>query len=83
MLFARHPNCKVMVSRCVRRDDGTGYDLYYEPPLEGFPSGDDKADAARVNQLAEETIRKAPEQYLWVHRRFKTRPSADMPSYYQ
>jgi len=82
-LFARHPNCKVLVSRCVRRDDGSGYDLYYETPLENFPSNDNKADAERVNRLVEDAIRKAPEQYLWVHRRFKTRPDADMPSYYQ
>jgi len=47
------------------------------------PSGDDKADAERVNQLAEQAILKAPEQYLWVHRRFKTRPDPDMPSYYR
>lgn len=83
MLFAKHPNCKVMVTRCVRRSDGTGYDLYYEPALEGFPSGDDKADAVRVNQLTENAILQAPAQYLWVHRRFKTRPDPDMPSYYQ
>lgn len=83
MLFARNPNCKVMVSRCVRRDDGSGYDLFYEPPLENFPTGDKKADAERVNGLVEDAILKAPAQYLWVHRRFKTRPEPDMPSYYQ
>jgi KDO2-lipid IV(A) lauroyltransferase len=33
-----------------------------------------EADATRVNTLLEEQIRKAPEQYYWVHRRFKGRP---------
>lgn len=83
MLFAKAPNCKVLVSRCVRRKDGTGYDLYYEPALEAFPTGDDKVDARYVNTLVEDAVKKAPEQYLWVHRRFKTRPEPDMPSYYQ
>ncbi|HAD47631.1 MAG TPA: lipid A biosynthesis lauroyl acyltransferase [Idiomarina sp.] len=81
-LFAKHPNCNVIVSRCVRRNDGTGYDVFYEPMLSDFPSGDDKADAARINKLVERAVEQAPEQYLWVHRRFKTRPQEDMQSYY-
>ncbi|TDP33253.1 KDO2-lipid IV(A) lauroyltransferase [Idiomarina aquatica] len=81
-LFAKHPNCNVLVSRCVRRNDGTGYDVFYEPMLFDFPSGDDKADAARINKLVERAVEQAPEQYLWVHRRFKTRPQEDMQSYY-
>jgi Kdo2-lipid IVA lauroyltransferase/acyltransferase len=40
-------------------------------PLEDFPSDDPAADAARINRLLEERIRLCPEQYLWVHRRFK------------
>ena len=75
-------NCNVIVSRCVRREDGTGYDVYYEPKLVNFPIGDDLADATLINQLVEQAVLKAPEQYLWVHRRFKTRPQEDMPSYY-
>lgn len=81
-LFAEHPNCNVIVSRCIRRDDGSGYDLYYEPAIEGYPSGDEEADARRINQLVEQAVLDNPSQYLWVHRRFKTRPQEDMPSYY-
>ena len=44
------------------------------PALEHFPSDDPAADALRVNRLLEERIRRAPEQYYWVHRRFKERP---------
>jgi KDO2-lipid IV(A) lauroyltransferase len=51
-----------------------GYRLTILPALEDFPSGNDHADALRINQLIEEWIRRVPEQYLWVHRRFKTRP---------
>ncbi len=51
-----------------------GYELVILPPLEDFPSGDDAADAARLNRLLEQQVRRDIDQYLWVHRRFKTRP---------
>ncbi len=58
----------------VRRLPGRlSYSLTIHPPLEGFPSGDEAQDAARINAFLESAIRDAPEQYLWVHRRFKTR----------
>ncbi|CAK0753685.1 Lipid A biosynthesis lauroyltransferase [Gammaproteobacteria bacterium] len=49
------------------------YRIRIFPALENFP-GDPDQDAARLNALLEEWIREVPEQYLWVHRRFKTRP---------
>jgi len=58
----------------TRRRDGSGYDLHLLPPVENFPSSDDVADAVTINHILEEEIRKQPAQYLWVHRRFKTRP---------
>lgn len=58
----------------LRHDNGAGYTLEFLPALENFPSGDDAADARRLNQLLETQIRRAPEQYYWVHRRFKGRP---------
>lgn len=51
-----------------------GYRILIGRPLENFPSGDDEADAARFNQLIESHVRRVPDQYLWVHRRFKGRP---------
>lgn len=55
-----------------RRPDGS-YVLRILPPLEDFPSADPKADALRTNQLMEKYIRLCPEQYFWIHRRFKRR----------
>ncbi len=51
-----------------------GYQVTILPALEDFPGPDSAADARRINALLEDWIREAPEQYLWVHRRFKTRP---------
>jgi KDO2-lipid IV(A) lauroyltransferase len=51
-----------------------GYEIELLPPLENFPSGDDVADASKVNEVMEQAIRETPEQYLWSYRRFKTRP---------
>ena len=51
-----------------------GYVLRLGQPLDNFPSADILADTTRVNGCIEEMVRAAPEQYLWVHKRFKTRP---------
>jgi KDO2-lipid IV(A) lauroyltransferase len=58
----------------VRLEHGKGYRYEMLPPLEDFPSDDPQADAERLNRLLEERIMVAPEQYYWVHRRFKNRP---------
>ncbi|MDN5864767.1 MAG: LpxL/LpxP family Kdo(2)-lipid IV(A) lauroyl/palmitoleoyl acyltransferase [Gammaproteobacteria bacterium] len=56
----------------VERLSGSGrYRITIEPPLQDFPSGDDRADAARVNAVLEAGIRRNPAQYLWSHDRFK------------
>ena len=60
-----------------------GYLVTMLPPLEDFPSGDDVHDATRINQYLEDQIRRFPEQYLWVHRRFKTRPEGQADVYEQ
>lgn len=64
-----------------RLDDGQGYLLRFEPALEGFPGSDPVADALRVNRILEGWIREDPSQYLWIHRRFKTRPPGQLKFY--
>lgn len=61
--------------------DYKGYKMTIFEPLQDFPSGDDVADATRMNNFLEQVIRRLPDQYYWVHRRFKNRP-AGMPSVY-
>ena len=61
---------------------GQGYRVRYEAPWTDFPSDDPVADSARMNRWIESEIRRNPAQYLWVHRRFKTRPPGE-PSLYR
>jgi len=60
-----------------RKKDGSGYILHIGKPLEHFPSDDDMADASAINQSIENYARQFPEQYMWIHKRFKTRPEGE------
>ena len=60
---------------------GAGYRVRFETPWADFPTDDAVADSARMNRWIESEIRKNPAQYLWVHRRFKTRPAGEPPLY--
>jgi len=64
-----------------RNADGRGYTIRLEAPLEDFPGTDVAADTARVNAIVERMVREAPAQYLWIHKRFKTRPEGEAPLY--
>lgn len=79
--LARMGKARVVPFTQVRKADGSGYHLIFSPPLSDFPSGNETDDAIRVNQIAEGFIEANLEQYLWLHRRFKTRPPGQ-PSLY-
>ncbi len=81
MRIAKMGQATVVPYFTERLADHSGYRLQFLPPLEDFPSDDDIADATRVNQLIEKKVREIPAQYLWTHRRFKTRPEGEEPLY--
>lgn len=64
-----------------RLPKGRGYRLRISAPLDHYPSGDEWLDARRYNQTIEEQVKRTPEQYFWVHRRFKTRPEGEAHVY--
>ena len=64
-----------------RKQDGSGYLLHIGPPLENVPGDDEVADATAINHSIETWVRKFPENYMWIHQRFKTRPPGEPPFY--
>ena len=58
----------------VTRQTADGYEARFYPAWDDYPTGDAEADARRLNAFLEERIREMPDQYFWVHKRFKTRP---------
>jgi KDO2-lipid IV(A) lauroyltransferase len=64
-----------------RLPNGAGYRMVIHPMLDHFPTDDPIADATRFNHLIEAQIRHVPEQYLWIHRRFKGL-TPEYPDYY-
>ncbi|MCV6626330.1 MAG: hypothetical protein OIF38_09545 [Cellvibrionaceae bacterium] len=77
--FARLSGAKVLFA-CGRREAG-GYVVEISPPWENFPSGNIEADICRFSQAVEAKVRQYPEEYIWMHRRFKTRPEGEASLY--
>ena len=79
--LARMTGAAVLPYFPERLPGSQGYRMVIHPMLENFPSESAVADAERFNQLIETQTRRVPEQYLWIHRRFKGL-SDDYPDYY-
>ncbi|MGL5119004.1 MAG: Kdo(2)-lipid IV(A) acyltransferase [Plesiomonas shigelloides] len=65
----------------IRNKDGSGYRLVISPAIQGFPMDDEVTAAAFMNRVVEKEILRAPGQYMWLHRRFKTRPEGESSLY--
>jgi KDO2-lipid IV(A) lauroyltransferase len=79
--LARMTGATVLPYFCERLPGSQGYHAIIHPPFEDFPSDSPSADTARFNRLIEAHVRNVPEQYLWIHRRFKGL-TEDYPDYY-
>lgn len=75
--IARHTGAKVVPMVYYRKPNNAGYHFKIYPALENFPSDNDQEDAARIMQITENSARQHPDQYLWAHRRFRTRPPGE------
>ena len=78
--LARMGRARVLVTRNVRRPDGC-YEIEVLDPVPDVPSDDVREDCRQINQAIEALVRECPAQYLWVHRRFKTRPDGETSLY--
>lgn len=79
--FARLGRARVLPYTQERLADGSGYRLLIHPPLADFPGASEEADCRRINAWIEQAVSRLPEQYLWAHRRFKTRPEGEPKLY--
>lgn len=79
--FAKMSNAVVIPVKTRVKPKGAGYEVSFGEPIKGFPTGDDIVDTTIMNRAVEDMIRTMPEQYFWVHKRFKTRPEGE-PKFY-
>jgi len=79
--IAQMTGAKVVPSITRMLPGAEGYVLTFYPAWENYPSGDDVADARRMNEFIEQRILEMPEQYFWLHKRFKTRPEGEAAFY--
>ena len=79
--LARITNSVVLPCATKLLENGRGFEIIFAPPLVDFPSGDAVVDATSMNRAIEQLIQVMPDQYFWVHKRFKTQPT-DGPRYY-
>jgi KDO2-lipid IV(A) lauroyltransferase len=79
--IAQMTGAKVVPSITRVLPGGEGYVLTFYPAWENFPSGDNIIDTRRVNAFIEDRAREMPEQYFWLHKRFKTRPAGEAKFY--
>ncbi|MDP1644404.1 MAG: lipid A biosynthesis acyltransferase [Thiobacillus sp.] len=80
--LAKLTNAQIIPVITRQLPGGQGYRVRFYPPWDNFPGDDLEADVARMNAFIEDRIREMPAQYLWLHRRFKTRPAGE-PSLYE
>ena len=81
--LAKRNQSPVLMLHQTRDIENHTWTLRFSPILKNFAQGDDIADARQLNQLLEESLRQVPDQYLWVHRRFKTRPEGEDSFYHK
>lgn len=80
-VLSRLSGADLLTITMVRKADNRGYCLHISEPMIDYPDSDEVKAASYMNKVIEKEILRAPEQYLWVHRRFKTRPAGEASLY--
>ncbi|XOD69886.1 MAG: kdo(2)-lipid IV(A) palmitoleoyltransferase [Sodalis sp. (in: enterobacteria)] len=76
-ILVRLTQPQLVPATLIRKKDGRGYQLLIQPQLSNYPKDNELAATCYINRIVEQEILRAPEQYLWLHRRFKTRPHGE------
>ncbi|MCZ6709466.1 MAG: LpxL/LpxP family Kdo(2)-lipid IV(A) lauroyl/palmitoleoyl acyltransferase [Gammaproteobacteria bacterium] len=79
--LARFNDSPVVFMSHFRHWDTLTWTVTFSPMIDGFPSDDEVADTTLINSVVERAVRQHPAQYLWIHRRFKTRPEGEAKLY--
>ncbi len=80
-VLSRLSGASMLTVTMVRKADRSGYQLHIGRALTDYPAKDEHEAASYINKVIEREILRAPEQYLWIHRRFKTRPQGEVSLY--
>lgn len=80
-VLSRLSGAAMLTVTMVRKADRSGYSLHIGQALTDYPVKDEQEAASYINRVIEREILRAPEQYLWIHRRFKTRPPGEASLY--
>ena len=79
--FANLGRARVVPMMMNRLDDNQGYELSFYKAWENYPTDNERKDTERLNQFVEDRVREQPENYMWLHRRFKNRPEGEKGFY--
>jgi len=79
--LAQITGAPVIPLHIIRPTPDSTYTFHFSPALENFPSDDSIKDATTINAAIEVQVAESPEQYLWAHRRFKSRPNGEADVY--
>ena len=82
VIVARRTDCVTVMVNSFRDEHGR-YVVKYYPGLKDFPNEDDRINARKINEQVEQLIMEAPQQYLWMHKRYKTQQDPNAPSRYK
>lgn len=80
-ILAKTSNPALIPFTPKRLPEGKGYELIISPPVADFPIDNEENTAKAMNKVVEQEILRAPDQYMWLHRRFKTRPEGEASLY--
>ena len=79
--FSQYNGARIFLCFSIMQFKARGYEIHITQLPKDFISGDPQTDAHKLNETIEKLVQQSPEQYFWLHRRFKTRPHGESSIY--